>query len=301
MTLAELLSDLSTWTWHFLRDAPFRPREETVTESLLTEFVRTGVNSVWVHKATIGEEVEFGVDWAWALRTEAGWLVALVQAKNLAGIVIGHYPELRKKTARGQAERLVHAAALAEAVPLYVFFNDEAPPFGASGTTIAFGGCLRDELRRHTRDDPTGGLPWEATTSPAGVSLMHAEDVLENIVPPPASNQHARRVNQFAMPWECIVCPAWKGAHAPPGPPSDPSDSGEPEHPVRIADVATRLGTSIAVSSESENTRLGDAPPWLHSEEPLWATLVREMRDPMEDTDAPLSRFYIVADVTSGE
>lgn len=125
--LPQLLSDLSTWTWAFLRDAPFRPREETVTESLLVEFKRRGGARVWLQKATVPEETALGLDWAWALRVAGAWLLMLVQAKNAGGVRWTVYRELRDVDALGQANRLIHAAAQAEAMPLYALYNAEAP------------------------------------------------------------------------------------------------------------------------------------------------------------------------------
>jgi hypothetical protein len=56
-----------------------------------------------------------------AVHTPGGWLLALVQAKNVDGQRFGTYPGLRREPARVQVESLIHAAAMADAVPLYAF------------------------------------------------------------------------------------------------------------------------------------------------------------------------------------
>ena len=85
--LADLLSDLSLWTWAFLRDAPFRPREETITETLLTEFSRRGSGDVLVRKSTIAEEHADGLDWAWASPCAYGQVAAGAGCGAGAGVL----------------------------------------------------------------------------------------------------------------------------------------------------------------------------------------------------------------------
>jgi hypothetical protein len=308
--LVRLLGDLSEWTWQLLRDAPFRPREETVTEVMLTEMHRLGTGRVWIHKSTVAEEKALGLDWAWAVRTPAGWLSALVQAKNVDGSRFGVYPELRKKSAAEQAEALVHAAQMAGAIPLYAFYNSEVMPFGPDGTVVRMGGCGSRLVRRGAR---AIGPPWVTSVSPLGVSIAHAEDVVDNVTPPPARNQHARAVNALAMPWECLFCPSWgpgPGGPAPPpgpptpgvgpgGPPSSTSDNA-PLGVNRLSAAARDLARALAAAESSDDDEAQPTqrsfPPWLHSEAPRWADIVRGQPGEELDEDAPAARFFVVID-----
>ncbi len=287
-TLESLLSNLSAWTWHFLRDAPFRPREETLTETLLTEFVRQGKGHVWVHKATVKEENTLGLDWAWALRTDAGWVTALVQAKQIGGITVGVYKELRKRDAIVQAEHLLHAAGMVEALPLFAFYNSEVATFGAEGTNVSMGGCLRNDLVRRL-DKP----PWHSCASPLGVSLAHAEDVRSRGISPPGANQRAVAVNTYSMPWECMLCPAWRAS----------IQSPEAYAPSSLLEVAAfQLGREIRRRNEGQidgaeaGAPAGDVP-WIHAEMPRWAQLVRDGRRPGGDGDVPDTEFLLVVDL----
>ncbi len=293
MVLVELLGGLSEWVWHFLGDSPFRPREETVTEVLLTELHRLGAGRVWIHKSSVGEEKTYGLDWAWALRTPAGWLTALVQAKNIDGSRFGFYPELRKPSAIQQAQALVHAASMAQAVPLYVLFNSEVVPFGLAGSVVSMGGCLRVDLRRGA---PSLGPPWQEGIAPLGVSIAHADDVVEYMIPGPATNQHARAVNKLAMPWECLFCPYWTQMASAQAPSGAPGPVAPPDGP-RISALAVELARAMSAAQQNEETQEDFTfPDWLKSEPPRWADIVREGGAPELDEDTPMARYFLVVD-----
>lgn len=199
--LPEILSEVSEWTWHFLRDAPFRPHEETITESLITDFTRRGHGAVRVYKASLGEEGDSGLDWAWAIETPSGWLHLLVQAKQVTGTALGRYDELRKHDADDKAGKLISATTNFQAVPVYAFYNGEVMPFGPEGTDVKFGTCGRPSVERQNADE---GLPWEKGFSPMGITLAHAEDVRASVIVPPCTNQRAERVYRVSLPWS--VC-----------------------------------------------------------------------------------------------
>jgi hypothetical protein len=271
--LSDLLSETSGWTWHFLRDAPFRPREETITESVLAELHRRGRGQVWIHKATTGEEATDGLDWAWALATDAGWVSMLVQAKQIDGKRFGFYRELRKRSALDQAENLIRAAEMAQAVPVYAFYNSQVQPFGRSGSQVHFGACMVHLLQRGT---PAEGFPWKEQCSPLGITMAHAEDVRDLVIPPPAQNQHAATVNALAMPWECIVCPAW-------------AEASQPASPIGIAAVAGLMASSGSGAEDESRT-----PAWIQPQPPQWAQLLMEGLDPASAEDAPSPAYFVV-------
>lgn len=259
-----LLSRSSEWTWAFLRDAPFRPREETLTESILTDFQRHGGLSTIVEKSSASEESTYGLDWAWAIETPAGWLNLVVQAKQIDGKRLGYYPELRKKSAASQAAKLIHNATMFDAAPVYVFYNSEVPPFGPVGTDVPLGACIRDYIQRQPA---AAGFPWGGVSG-LGVTIVHAEDVVQFILPPPYGNQRATHVNKYAMPWECLVCPAW-GTFPPVTPGSGDYSA------TRIAALAGEIG----VRSLGEFRDLAgsfEELPWLSEGMPTWASAISE-------------------------
>lgn len=295
LVVAQLLARASEWTWRFLDDAPFRPREETVTELILTEFVRNGAGRTAVYKATTGEEATSGLDWAWALQTPAGWLHMLIQAKQIAGSRFGVYPELRKPSAYQQAANLIHAAGMFDALPAYAFYNSEVPPFGGTGSQVHMGACLRAAL---TRNGMASGYPWNGY-SPLGVTLAHAEDVRDAVIPPPAANQRAAWVNRFAMPWECLLCPAWQPSVG------LPSDAYDLEHLPRIALAARGTGIQIsyADADQAEEWRVSqdgldldaEPPAWITETLPAWASAILEGQGPWQLEEAPRVRYFIVS------
>ena len=281
MALGAFLTELSAWSWWFLRDAPFRPREETLTETLLTMMSRGASGSVWVQKATVPEEAAWGLDWAWAINTQAGWFVSLVQAKNIDGERWGVYPGLRDIDSGEQARRLIHFASLAQAVPLYAFYNSEVPPFGGTGASVSFGACGRSTLERNA-----GRPPWHAGESPMGVSVAHAQDVLAMAIPAPAKNQRAAGILSYSMPWECLLCPQW--VH----PIAASADDG-----ILVRHVARQLGSHRA-TGEPDNARLERRRPgWLHESIPNWAAMVQEGGRVSADDEVPPARFLVVVDV----
>jgi hypothetical protein len=270
--VAELLSQTSEWTWHFLRDASFRPREETITESLLTEFIRNGQGSVHVYKATITEEMQAGLDWAWAIETPAGWLHLLVQAKQVTGVAFGRYDELRKPRATQQTADLIAAAANFDAIPVFVFYNGEVAPFGGKGSSVVMGACPRHKLVRGNADL---GPPWITNCSPLGVTIAHAEDVRDAVLVPPHTNQTAAHVNSLSMPWECLLCP---------------KDAASFEDRPKIWELAQEL-RDFAGSQSDES--LDGSVEWLTPAPPLWAGVLVDGGDPTSASDAPAARYFL--------
>ena len=201
---------LSGRLWRFVRDAPFKPREETITEGLLVAMHRLKGSSTYVTKSTTAEEVKDGHDFLWGLRSVDGkrWLHLRVQAKML--FPSGYYEGLGKdkagnKKAQAQVAALLQAKAAGQ-LPVYVFYNGEALPFGADGHPGVGLGCGRSPLTR--------GLPAKVSpaTSPLGVTLVDADWVRFHIEnkPEPASPKWAitgHDLNPGAVPWECITCP----------------------------------------------------------------------------------------------
>ncbi|MFF1817746.1 DUF6615 family protein [Kribbella sp. NPDC058245] len=282
--IVNLLADMSLWTWKFLSDAPFRPREETITESLLVDLGRRGRGQVWVHKATTGVESRTGLDWAWALKTTAGWVIMVVQAKQADGLRFAKYPELRKRDATDQVDDLLYTAAMVGALPVYVFYQGEVHPFGAAGETTWFGACPRKEITRGP------GLPWTRTASALGITVAHAEDVMTYIVPPPAANQRAETVNNYAMPLECLLCPGLGLRHVTADAP-------------RILEVAAQIAhLSTATQVESPWLVADSRPSWIQPEQPSWVGDIIEGIGPREDReDVPDASYYLVTDLTGGE
>ena len=274
--LAEILSEVSEWTWHFLRDAPFRPREETITESLITDFTRRGHGAVRVYKASLGEESDSGLDWAWAIETPSGWLHMLVQAKQVTGTALGWYDELRKPDADNKAGKLISAGMNFQAIPVYAFYNGEVMPFGPEGTVVKFGACGRASIERQKADQ---GLPWENGFSPIGITLAHAEDVRESVIVPPYTNQRAKSVNLVSLPWECLLCPNTVKVSA-----SQP----------RIWQVAQALRSQGRPDAQSDDQ--GRAP-WLSAEAPEWALLLNEGLDPATAENAPPANYFVTSRV----
>lgn len=260
-----------------------------MTEYILTEFSRKAKDNVWIHKAKIGEEVRFGLDWACAFRIGSGWLVALVQAKQLDGKRFGVYPELRAQRADQQSINLIHAAAMADALPLYVFYNSEVMPFGPENQSVRVEGCNKLQLNRRARQDDAGQLPWDSGASPLGVTLAHASDIRDHVLPPPHTHQRAQHVNHYVLPWECLFCPSWE-------PPSLTSKDGPAP---QIAVVAQILAETQAGARDEPDRELRQTihPPWFQSARPEWATLVVEGEDPTNDPNSPSAQFYVVADL----
>lgn len=238
----------------------------------MTEFIRNGQGSIYVYKATITEETQAGLDWAWAIETPAGWLHLLVQAKQVTGVAFGRYDELRKPRATQQTADLIAAAANFNAVPVFVFYNGEVAPFGGKGSTVVMGGCPRHKL---VRANAGVGPPWVATCSPMGVTIAHAEDVRDAVLVPPHTNQTAAHVNSMAMPWECLLCP--RGAP-------------DFEDPPKIWELAQELRDYAGPKSDE----LLDLPQdWLTPAPPLWAGVLADGGDPTSATDAPAARYFL--------
>ena len=292
MTLPDQLSSLSHWTRCFLRDAPFRPREETITEVLLTELTRGGGRGARVRKSSTAEEARDGLDWAWAIRTPAGWVHLLVQAKQASGIRSAVYLGLRKPKAAVQATNIIHAAAIVDAVPVYVFFNPEVHPFGGDHMPVTFGACSNGHrLRRGL------SLPWSPShESPGAVSVAHAQDVLDHVITAPAARQHATNANRYAMPWECLLCPKVGRA-----------SGGTSASPPIINSVAVTIRRCVDLELERasgadedvpavQSTVRGQQPRWMTPEPPTWAQLLLSGGDPEADDDAPSVGYYVVLD-----
>ncbi len=191
-----------------------------------------------------------------------------VQAKNLFGKKFGVYRDLRSSSAARQANHLIRAASLDEAVPLYAFFNKEVPPFN-TGAPVALRACAQGTLSRGAI-----GFPWKTGVSPLGVTIAHAQDVLNYVIPRPAVNQRAENVNPFAMPWECLFCPTC--THPWNGPSSD-----EP----LIAAIARSI---VSTNADEQETLIRTQPP-------AWTQLVQDGIDPSgQDPEAPDARYFLV-------
>jgi hypothetical protein len=201
-----------------------------------------------------------------AMHTPAGWLVALVQAKNVDGRRFGTYPGLRSDSALRQAESLIHAAAMPNAVPRYVLYNSEVAPFGAAGTPVPVRGCGRQILIRGLSAQ---GPPWRTQVSPLGVMVAQAEDVYAKIIPPPATNQQASNVNNYTMPWECLFARvgSWRKASAPLMHPRSPGAASSDN----LCRRCVRKRSRAAVQPEAFADRL----------------------EPELDDDAPRARFFL--------
>jgi hypothetical protein len=277
VTIEDLLIELSDQVWRFIDDAPFRPREETLTEFLLVEMSRRGQPGIWVQKATIGEEVRKGLDWAWAIRTSNGWLHLVVQAKQIDGGAIGVYSELRKKAkAQSQAENLIEGAATGSALPVFAFFNGSIAPFGTTGTVVRQGACGRGTVARAKATSVGIGRG----TSPLGVTLADAQDVLEhcilmNATKPRGKSTRAEEVNRYAMPWECLFCPAWR--------------SGASASSVGASVSARKLGEALEGASAID-------VPWLTALPPRWATQLMEEGEVRRDEFRPRASYFVVLD-----
>lgn len=250
----------SAWTWAFLRDAPFRPREDTITESILVDIARDRARHSIVAKSSQSEEAAMGHDWAWAIHTPVGWLHLLVQAKETSLKSPATYPELHKPKAVAQAAALIAAAGRLQALPVYAFYNGSAEPFGRDGNHVAFGGCRHPRL---TREIASYGPPWTTGKSAMGVTFAHASDVLRLVRSKSADRSHATTINGVAMPWECLFCPSWKETDKDPWTPQISSAA------IGLRAVAELEGTR---SFGPER----DAFPWLNGSPPAWAEVALE-------------------------
>jgi hypothetical protein len=201
--------DLSDRVWEFLRVAPFKPREETVTEGLLVAMHRSHQATTSIAKSTIVEEQAGGHDWLWALRSPDGrrWMHLRVQAKML--FANGAYnglgtSKLTHTKSLEQVDALLDAK-LEDQIPVYAFFNGEAGPFGSRGTTGVVLRCGRSPLTRESSSPGCG-------TSSMGVTLADADWVRFHLDRRPRPTRprwriSADTINPAAMPWECLTCP----------------------------------------------------------------------------------------------
>lgn len=253
--------DLSRWTSMFLRDAPFRPREETITESLLIEITRAKLTSSLVVKASQGDESRRGHDWAWAIETPAGWMSLMVQAKQISADSPARYKELGKDSARVQARKLINAARKARALPVYALFNSDIDPFGADGWVVTLRGCLRSPL---VRSAYASLPPWTSRQSAMGVTLAAATDIRDRVTSRTAKSSHAVRVNEIAMPWECLFCPAWQA----------PVWNVMASELPGISRAAVTLATHMRAEELEERVLRAPFPRWLSSAPPEWASAI---------------------------
>lgn len=250
-------SELSQWVWDFMRDAPFSPREETITESLIVEMARQNIPGSVIAKSTPVEERHRGHDWSWAILTSQGWVHLMVQAKKLRIEAAPRYPELAYDDGLDQAQRLVDAARGLGALPVYAFYNGPANGVEAAGAPVEleYGACGRHRL---VRASFAGKAPWECGASPQGVALAHGQDVRDYVAGEGKAKTNRAEVNEHAMPWECFFCPWWQNG------PRGPEVPG-------ISRAATDLWSR----------RQGDSPDlgWLSapSVPPRWAANVLEL------------------------
>jgi hypothetical protein len=221
--------ELSRRVWKFLHDAPFKPREETITEGLLTHLHRDFHGSSVVSKATSGEEASGGHDWLWAIRSadRKRVLHLRVQAKMLFGTQShrigphnrgqGRYRSLGRdaatnQEARAQVEKLMESSRRTRQIPVYAFFNGEARPFGGAGTSGISLGCGRAPFERGAPAVP--GPPSNPSAKSAlGVTLadarwirFHLNAALSNPARSPRWPITPAAVNPGAIPWECLTC-----------------------------------------------------------------------------------------------
>ncbi len=260
--IVEQFLDLSRWTSMFLRDAPFRPREETITESLLVKITRDKLASSVVAKASQGDESRRGHDWAWAIEAPAGWMNLMIQAKQISAESPARYKELGKDSARVQARKLIKAARKARALPVYALFNSDIDPFGADGSLVTFGGCGLPWLSKNTFDVSP---PWTSGQSAMGVTLAAASDIRDRVTSRTARSSHAVRVNEVAMPWECLFCPKWR----------PPVWDVEASQWPGISRAAATLATHMRAEELEERVLRGPFPRWLSSAPPEWASALQ--------------------------
>lgn len=294
--LAALFSSLSGDVWDRIRDAPFDLREETLTEMFLLSLTRLAPRTVVYSKESSRREADTGMDWAWAIDFGDLWFVSLVQAKRASGTRFSVYQELRGRDSETQLANLLAAAANADAVPLYALYNNEAPSFGEAATDTWFGGCRRGNLTRGACDV---GLPWNSGSSPMGITIVHANDVDQNVVGFPSAYQRSAWVNRFATPIECLLCPTWK-LHNRALPPSDGGgprqipNGGFLSYTASLSCDLAAIATSQEEQSEEQSVERDFSTVGFHRDPPAWVTAVLERTPLTADDDAPYASYLVV-------
>lgn len=126
-----LFENLSRGIWFRIRDtckSSIRQDEETLTDNILLEILRSEIPSIQVIQTSKVSEKEKGTDWEWWLGSEKfGWLRYAIQAKKLHP-QSQNYPSLnhlsgKKPDRRRQVDVLNEYASKNNAIPLYCFYN----------------------------------------------------------------------------------------------------------------------------------------------------------------------------------
>lgn len=127
----KILEKVSQDIWFNLRDttrAKIRYGEETITDYILLEILRSENKDISVIQTPKITEKEKGTDWEWWIGTEKlGWLRYAIQAKKLDSKSL-NYKSLNYKTGKRpfqkrQIDVLKRYAEKNNAIPLYCFYN----------------------------------------------------------------------------------------------------------------------------------------------------------------------------------
>lgn len=177
-------------TWNQLgstfRDADFLPSEQTLTENNLAALALRHNSFIDIYKTTGWQESRTGADWIWVFEGSHGWCGFFVQAKKL-DILSGYYPELRKKEALAQLDRLLSTTARFGFQALYCLYNSMLPR----------------ELEHLTPPIacPLNGRSPKDIRS-LGCSLVAATRIRSSVETGDVSYTDLQK---FAIPWECII------------------------------------------------------------------------------------------------
>jgi hypothetical protein len=306
MPLDLLLSDLSALTWRFLGDARLAgwdPREETITEQLLVEMWRHAAAETRVYKVTTKEESEYGPDWLWSFGRGNRWLTLWVQAKKASGSDVLSYRGLAGDKGKAQCLRLLLNAHEHNAVPTYAFYNPRSAPFD-DGAILGMGGCRRGYVLNGA------GLPWVGVhpagpgaakligCSRTGVVLADAFDVAaRSVFSAHPGAQHAVAVNEYGLPWECLVCPTWAKVPTQPAGADEPPDG--PGTPFRNTLSPAMISFSLSDDASSQLVR------GVTRTAPEWVIRLQETNSPFrQDSIAPeqlaLPDYYVVTTASDG-
>lgn len=315
VALHDLLHDLSIRTFDRLtlaRTGGWELREETVTEDLLLALMEHPAAETRVFKSSIGDENRLGLDWLWSIQTAGHWLTMWVQAKKGTGTAFVRYDGLKGAANELQSIRLLINAHNQNAIPVYAFFNPRCAPFQPA-TSISFGACTRGEVLSCAT-----GLPWEPDPphpgcSRAGVTLADAVDVaVKAVFSDQAGRRNATTVNDYAMPWECLVCPMRATAQpvlppgpGPDGPPGGPADTGGEPGGLPLAPRLLRAVEYLRhASGDDGGVVLPGEPFGVTTEAPTWVSRLQAQGVPFEPSltqpsltepgDLALPHYYVV-------
>ncbi|WP_238858030.1 DUF6615 family protein [Poritiphilus flavus] len=127
----KLFEQISQDVWFRLRDtsrASIRQGEETITDIILLEILRSGNKNIIVVQTPKIKEPEKGTDWEWWIGNEkTGWLRYAVQAKKIDPKTLNYkslnYKSGKKPNQKRQVDILKRYAEKNNAIPLYSFYN----------------------------------------------------------------------------------------------------------------------------------------------------------------------------------